>query len=496
MFSTRSSASARPTAHTAVLIAAIILTIAVHALYISNKSIGLGQAYALDDALITFRYSQNLAHGRGFVYNSNERVLGTTTPLYALLGSIPAYLGVDLVWYAAILNTVLDVVVVALLVHVFRGFFIAQVVGPLLFSLHPYVLYYASAGMEMSLLSLLVLATFSLFWEKHYSLAGVTAALAVMCRIDGILAVGALGLVAILVQRKLPIRFMVVFALSFSGWVLFAVTYFGNVVPQSALAKQIWRSGAHPLTVWVMPSAAILVIMAILGAAVVILNPLQLANTRTRCWLLSIVAWWAMFSAFFMISRVEIEDWYRVPQCLMVAVLAAWCAEVLLRYFKKTIDQRYSILTAGMIGILLMTGAFTFREMITTFQDVIGLFQRGAPEPVFEIYRQTALWLEENAQPGVTVLAGNIGFIGYYCNCRILDDVGLVSPEILPYVIKNKLNRSILITTFRPEFLAIEQREYVEMEQVLQSEGYELKAEFASKTPFAMSPYRIYARTR
>src|SRR5215210_5968342 len=39
----------------------------------------------VDDAYITFRYARNLATGVGFVYNAGERVLGTTTPAYAML---------------------------------------------------------------------------------------------------------------------------------------------------------------------------------------------------------------------------------------------------------------------------------------------------------------------------------------------------------------------------------------------------------------------------
>ncbi len=37
----------------------------------------------IDDAYITYRYSQNILEGHGLVYNPGERVLGTTTPLYA-----------------------------------------------------------------------------------------------------------------------------------------------------------------------------------------------------------------------------------------------------------------------------------------------------------------------------------------------------------------------------------------------------------------------------
>ena len=40
--------------------------------------------YDIDDAPITYRYAQNLADGKGFVYNEGEYIQGTTTPLYTL----------------------------------------------------------------------------------------------------------------------------------------------------------------------------------------------------------------------------------------------------------------------------------------------------------------------------------------------------------------------------------------------------------------------------
>ena len=40
-----------------------------------------------DDAYITFRYGQNLAMGRGLVFNPGERVMGSTSPGGALLAA-------------------------------------------------------------------------------------------------------------------------------------------------------------------------------------------------------------------------------------------------------------------------------------------------------------------------------------------------------------------------------------------------------------------------
>ena len=40
---------------------------------------------ALEDALITFRYAENLSQGKGYAFVPNEWVQGTTTPIFTLL---------------------------------------------------------------------------------------------------------------------------------------------------------------------------------------------------------------------------------------------------------------------------------------------------------------------------------------------------------------------------------------------------------------------------
>ena len=44
--------------------------------------------YDIDDAPITYRYAKNLATGNGFVYNTGERIQGTSTPLYTLISGL------------------------------------------------------------------------------------------------------------------------------------------------------------------------------------------------------------------------------------------------------------------------------------------------------------------------------------------------------------------------------------------------------------------------
>ncbi|HVN38823.1 MAG TPA: hypothetical protein VMW19_11715 [Myxococcota bacterium] len=66
---------------------------------------GLARAHALtwtcDDAFISFRYAQNLAHGDGLVYNAGERVEGYTNLLWTLALAAGAAAGLDPIHLAA-----------------------------------------------------------------------------------------------------------------------------------------------------------------------------------------------------------------------------------------------------------------------------------------------------------------------------------------------------------------------------------------------------------
>jgi arabinofuranosyltransferase len=59
-------------------------------------------SYTMDDAFITFRYGRNFSNGHGMVFNPGEypRSEGITSPLYAILMSIPFMVGIDAVLFS------------------------------------------------------------------------------------------------------------------------------------------------------------------------------------------------------------------------------------------------------------------------------------------------------------------------------------------------------------------------------------------------------------
>lgn len=71
---------------------ALVFVLAAGALFVSFVKLAI-----LDDAFISFRYSWNLAHGRGLVFNPGERVEGFSDPLWVFLcaGAIAAGMRVE-----------------------------------------------------------------------------------------------------------------------------------------------------------------------------------------------------------------------------------------------------------------------------------------------------------------------------------------------------------------------------------------------------------------
>ena len=61
-------------------VAAILCAAAAWAVYVHFAT----AVVPFDDAYISYRYAENLAAGRGLVYNAGERVFGSSTPLYVL----------------------------------------------------------------------------------------------------------------------------------------------------------------------------------------------------------------------------------------------------------------------------------------------------------------------------------------------------------------------------------------------------------------------------
>ncbi|MDQ6672053.1 MAG: hypothetical protein M3069_15145 [Chloroflexota bacterium] len=398
--------------------------------------------HPIDDAYITFRYARNLAEGLGLVYNPGEWVLGTTTPMWAILLACGYRLGAaDLAWLANLVSGVCDAGSTGLLVqYALRmgwrpaG---AALVG-LAWALNPMSIAFATGGMETSLFVLAVLAALGLAASgSSVWLAAGISGVAVLVRPEGVLLVASVVGWAWLQRRRLA--WQAALAASAPALVagLFTFWRYGSPLPNSVAAKQVAYQPGWPfenalallihagLPGWSTYLLAVVPGTLGLGLAVAGLAVLVDLVRRGLPWLDKQGVAWQPFAGFgclyvlfYVVAGlrgVRLFPWYLVPvepfyllgAAAGLARLGAWrtssIAAFLVVWQLAAIDWGQSLLPNG--------------ERL------------GREQLLLEVGGELAASLPANA----VIAAPEIGALGYASNLRILDTVGLVSPVALRY---------------------------------------------------------------
>jgi len=435
----------------------------------------------IDDAYITFRYARNLLSGYGFVYNPGERVLGTTTPLYTLLlagmGMLAGGRDADFPGLALAINAVADGITCLMLWNLGKkaGSSAAGLAVGIVWAIAPFSVTFAIGGMETSLVVCLLTGGVWAFLERRYALAGLLGALAFLTRVDAILLLAPLGLFWIIQtlrgREKIPTRAIVSAGLPVTIWLLFSMAYFGNPVPQSVQAKvlayrlepgaafiRLLQHYATPFLDYnllgypagVMVGLFLYPFLALVGARAVFRREPRLLPYLLYPWL---------YFVAFALPNPLIFRWYLTPP------LPAWIFLIFLggaRVISSLSKRRWVVLGVGVVlaGLTMVSMVLDWR-----WRPDHGP-ARPAPDMAYIqlelLYRQAAQWVMEQAQPGDTLAAGDVGVLGFDTNLRILDLVGLNSPIATRYYPLNPdlyvINYAVsprLILDARPEWVVI-----------------------------------------
>jgi arabinofuranosyltransferase len=401
-----------------------------------------------DDAYITFRYAENLAHGHGFVYNLGERVLGTTTPLYTLLLAVGVLAGAHLPTLSFGL---------ALCSYAVAGYLLFRILersghpvaGLLATTMHAAslcgTLMAEIGGLETSFFVALVMGALHAHSTERRTLAALLAGLAVLTRPEGVLLAVALGIARILEERRFPWREALVFSVLVLPWVAFSTYYFGSPIPNSALAKHAFfekhwtRSALDIVRTFNSGKTRIVLNLLALGGAV----PIVL---RLRA-LLPVVLWLAFYLSFYVCGRVLVQYWYippyfvplEVPAALAIGLAAGW------------IERRFRSGTGARVAM-----SACFLAVVARGARAIDISRREIRDGQLlldQAHRSLALWIEGRTLPGVRVYCMDIGYVGYFGKRRLLDPVGLVSPESIPWISAD--DPVGLIRSERPEVCVI-----------------------------------------
>ncbi|MCB1037426.1 MAG: hypothetical protein KDD47_26585, partial [Acidobacteria bacterium] len=275
----------------------------------------------VDDFFITYRYSQNLLAGHGFVFNPGERVFGTTAPGWGLLVA-----GVSFVTglAPAVAGTVASAVSLLFVAGwlAWKGLLKgrlpeAALAGSLM--LTSSFLWVHNGSEAFASTALLVLA--ATLMEHHPGKAGTLAGLAAWMRPETALAGLLLAFLGWRWERRLPLRYVAVFAAVVGLGLVWAWLYFGSPLPNTLHAKRLqaawnpevwasgrafWREAWHWLSVaYAGPWISVLVIGGAAGG-------LSLLRSRQRALVLLAAYALALLVAYPLLG-VPFYTWYAIP---------------------------------------------------------------------------------------------------------------------------------------------------------------------------------------
>lgn len=386
---------------------------------------------AADDFFITYRYAWNLVHGHGFVFNPGERVFGLTDPgLGLLLAALHALtrLPVPLLGTAVTGASLVGIALLLLAEGIERELRTEALVGGTLLAGSSWMWANQGAGAFAALFLLLLAARLA---GQRPGLAGIAAGVAVWMRPDALAGIGLLGLLLAGERRILPWRYAAIGLLMVCAGAGAAWLWFGSVLPNTLGAKAAGLAGAPEAAGLAGFWARALTVLprhwgpwwaAVAAVGIAGLVPLFAASGRAGRLL---VLYGAALAVAYPLLGVPFASWYTVPTA--AAVLYGVPALVLGLGRLPALRSRRLLAGAAALAVLLSV-------LVSLLPATWEWYRAFVWQRRLETYRQAGLWLREHSAPDEAIAYVEVGVIAYTSRRPVIDLLGLVTPEVVPYV--------------------------------------------------------------
>jgi len=386
-----------------------------------------------DDDFITFRYARNLVEGNGLVFNPGQRILGTTSPLFALgSAALCAVVGADRLPEAAVALNALSLAAQAFLLYLLvRRRLPATALALAALTLAGATSPYTYLGLETHTYAALLLAAVWSTERGRPGLCGAFAGLAFLARHDAAL------LVPLVLLRyrhgddqRDGLRFLAAAAAPVFPWLLFATAYYGWPLPRTLQAKAgltpAWDYAAAYLERFFLvpgfsasPAVhALAAVLAMLGLAIV--------ARRLRSLLVLPAFGLTLFLVYAVIGPPSTQSWHMYPAMLAVRMLMVVGA---LGGLESSLGAEASAAWRSWRRVLVATVAVLWlvpltRYALETSRKIGTDFWFGGRHARYE---HAAEWMLEHAGPGRSLLAIEVGTLGYLTDYEMIDAFGLVT---------------------------------------------------------------------
>ncbi len=445
----------------------------------------------IDDSFITFRYAQNILSGEGFVFNPGEHIMGTTTPLYTFLmvifGGLSGGTKAPFPEIAMLLNAIADGLTAILLYFLGVRYkqYLVGLAAALCWTIAPHSVTFAIGGLETSLVVLLLVGTAYFYLINKVTLAAFLGSLALITRPDAILLVGLIGLDYLIrvIRKQSKWQWVALFALLLIPllWYGYATLQFGTPIPHSVQAKL----GAYRLP----PEAALIRLLQhyttpfmsdiwfgsafAVGSGLLIypffflIGSKKLFQISSKSLVIMVYPW--LYLVVFAIANPLIFRWYLTPPLpfLFFGYLMGIAV-----FFSSVLSGRKIHLP-----VLFQKGLMVVLLILLPMGSLVNNWQlrpdhgldRPAPGMAWYklelLYQKAAQIVTPYLKTDTTLAAGDVGVLGYFTQTRILDTVGLNSPEALDYY---PLDQKFYVTNYAvaPDLIIDQQPDLVVLLEV------------------------------
>ena len=420
-----------------ILAAAVVVGAAV---YLITSMVIYRIGFPLDDSWIHQTYARNLAlHGQ-WAFQLGHPSAGSTAPLWTFLLALGYWLGLAPYFWTYLLGG-LTLFGLGLLTEVTARIILTKYrphipwVG-LFFVAEWHFLWAAMSGMETLLDALLLTSVLALLMtgSRRYLVMGLLTGLSVWVRPDGLTLLAPVILTILLVSLSNHdkfnsiVRYLIGLGSLFVPYLLFNLWLSGTPMPNTFYAKQTeyayWQSQPFfyhlgVLFVQVLTGPGIILLPGIVGWAVL--------SIRRRAWASISSMLWCGGYLYLYISRLPA---YQHGRYLMPAmpILFLFGLLAFLEFASSHLLRRYHWMAQKVwqVSLVLVTLGF------------IALGARAYGEDVGLIESEmvvTAKWVAQNIPPNAIIAAHDIGALGYFDHHQLIDLAGLVSPEVIPFML-------------------------------------------------------------
>ena len=384
--------------------------------------------YPLDDSWIYATYARNLATGQGYSFNPGEHVAGATGPLYVFILALLYGLFHDVVLPAKILGVLClaasGVVVFRTVRRVLPGNTISPFLAGALVAGSPPLLWGSLAGLEIT--EYLLLASIGIYFyvREEWTLAVLSWSLGVWLRPDGLL----LALLGVVLRPRICLKNSIG-PVTVAGVVVGAYLIFNQVVGGSFFPNSV-KVAAHPggnllANEWTMLKQfadlwgisprlghtgyhAVLLVPAIVVGSILMIRrwPALVAYLIAFPASLGLYrAWGGQFGRYIV---------YAVPFGVLLGIVG------LERVSRRALGARFGAGVAVLGVICLCAQVYSARK--------VGIQYGWNVQNINGMQRFVAEATRRATSPGDTIAVNDVGAIGYFSRCYVVDLVGLVSP--------------------------------------------------------------------